>query len=387
MRRIAGKLFLFLLTVVFTLTCLPCVGTAESSGVIREDEIEALFDAYLTENDLNPDLISVAYEYTATGERWYHQEDRWYYSASLYKVPLMMLLTEREYLGELTKDSDINGLPLETVEEEVLVNSNNPVAYSALLYVAQPDVCRKMFCRYADLPEEYYTWDFYGGSYFTARFMTDVMSTLYRNEERFPRMTDCLKRAQPGRYFRLKLDGRWEVAQKYGTYQDEDGTDWNHASGIIYTPHPFILTVMTKYGGISETILGDLAALFCGYTIRADSRLAAEQLKNAEMTDALSDDTPAGDTLRGTEDIISDLQMSETTEDEDRRMDSSQARPENQVEYAATDRETLTPLSEAESSGGRLAVIAASLGLELILGLLLIFTRQRHDKRRQRRRK
>ena len=171
MRRIAGKLFLFLLTVVFTLTCLPCIGTAESSGVIREDEIEALFDAYLTENDLNPDLVSVAYEYTATGERWYHQEDRWYYSASLYKVPLMMLLTEREYLGELTKDSDINGLPLETVEEEVLVNSNNPVAYSALLYVAQPDVCRKMFCRYADLPEEYYTWDFYGGSYFTARYI------------------------------------------------------------------------------------------------------------------------------------------------------------------------------------------------------------------------
>ncbi len=387
MKRIVRQLFLLLLTAFLSLNCIPCIGAAEPSGVVREDEIEALFDAYLTENDLNPDLISIAYEYTATGERWYHLEDRWYYSASLYKVPLMMLLTEREYSGELTKDSDINGMTLEAIEEEVLVNSNNPIAYSTLLYIAQPDVCRRMFCRYSDLPEEYYTWDFYGGSYFTARFMTDVMSTLYRNEECFPRMTDCLKRAQPDHYFRLKLGDRWEVAQKYGTYQDEDGTDWNHASGIIYTPHPFILTVMTKYGGISETILGDLAALFCDYTIRADSRLAAEQLKNAEMTDSLSDDTPAGDPLRGTEDIISDLQMSETTEDEDRRMDSSQARPENPVEYAATDRETLTPLSEAESSGGRLAVIAASLGLELILGLLLIFTRHRHDKRRQRRRK
>ena len=387
MKRIARLFFLLLLTMFLSLSCIPCIGAAEPLSVVREDEIEALFDAYLTENDLNPDLISIAYEYTATGERWYHLEDRWYYSASLYKVPLMMILTEREYLGELTKDSDINGMTLEAIEEEVLVNSNNPIAYSTLLFIAQPDVCRRMFCRYSDLPEEYYTWDYYGGSYFTARFMTDVMSTLYRNEECFPRMTDCLKRAQTDHYFRLKLGDRWEVAQKYGTYQDEDGTDWNHASGIIYTPHPFILTVMTKYGGISETILGDLAALFCDYTIRADSRLAAEQLKNAEMTDALSDDTPAGDTLRGTEDIISDLQMSETTEDEDRRMDSSQARPENQVEYAATDRETLTPLSEAESSGGRLAVIAASLGLELILGLLLIFTRHRHDKRRQRRRK
>ena len=369
-----------------SLSCIPCIGAAEPFSVVHEDEIEALFDAYLTENDLNPDLISIAYEYTATGERWYHLEDRWYYSASLYKIPLMMILTEREYLGELTKDSDINGMTLDAVEEEVLVNSNNPIAYSTMLYIAQPDVCRRMFCRYADLPEEYYTWDFYGGSYFTARFMSDVMSTLYRDEERFPRMTDCLKRAQPGHYFRLKLGERWEVAQKYGTYQDEDGTDWNHASGIIYTPHPFILTVMTKYGGISETIIGDLAVLFCDYTIRADSRLSAEQLKKAEMTEALSDDTPAADTQRGTEDRIADLQKAEATEDEDRR-DPLQERSENSAEYAETSRETLTASSEAESSSGRLAVIAAALGLELILGLLFILTRHRHDRRRQRRRK
>ena len=156
--------FLFLLTAVFFLTCIPCIGAAEPSTVVHEDEIETLFDAYVTENDLNPDLISVAYEYTATGERWYHLEDRWYYSASLYKVPLMMLLTEREYLGELTKDTEINGMTLEAIEEEVLVNSNNPVAYSTLLSIAQPDVCRRLFCKYSDLPEEYYTWDFYGGT-------------------------------------------------------------------------------------------------------------------------------------------------------------------------------------------------------------------------------
>lgn len=354
--------------------------------MIREKEIETLFDAYLRENDLNPDLISVAYEYTGTGERWYHLEDRWYYSASLYKVPLMMLLAEREYLGELTKDSSINGLPLETIEEEVLVNSNNPIAYSTLLYIAQPDVCRKMFCRYSDLPEGYYTWDFYGGSYFTARFMTDVMSTLYRNTERFPRMTDCMKRAQPDHYFRLKLGDRWEVAQKYGSYQDEDGTDWNHTSGIIYTPHPFLLTVMTRYGGISETIIGDLAELFCEYTIQADSILPAEQPENAETTNALSDDTTAADTLRRTEDRSSDLQKSEPTQDEERTMDSEQAPPEDAVKFEVTDSGTLTPAYEAESPSGRLAVIAAALGLELILGVSMAFMRYQRGKRQKRRR-
>lgn len=386
MRRNARQFFLFLLTVCFSVAFIPCIGAAENPSVIREKEIETLFDAYLRENDLNPDLISVAYEYTGTGERWYHLEDRWYYSASLYKVPLMMLLAEREYLGELTKDSRINGLPLETIEEEVLVNSNNPIAYSTLLYIAQPDVCRKMFCRYSDLPEEYYTWDFYGGSYFTARFMTDVMSTLYRNTERFPRMTDCMKRAQPDHYFRLKLGDRWEVAQKYGSYQDEDGTDWNHTSGIIYTPHPFLLTVMTRYGGISETIIGDLAELFCEYTIQADSRLPAEQPENAETTNALSDDTTAADTLRRTEDRSSDLQKSEPTQDEERTMDSEQAPPEDAVKFEVTDSGTLTPAYEAESPSGRLAVIAAALGLELILGVSMAFMRYQRGKRQKRRR-
>ena len=47
-------------------------------SVIRTEEIEALFDAYLKENDFDPELISIAYEYTATGERWYHREDQWY---------------------------------------------------------------------------------------------------------------------------------------------------------------------------------------------------------------------------------------------------------------------------------------------------------------------
>ena len=369
------------------MTCVSCIGTAEPFSVVREDEIEALFDAYLTENDLNPDLISVAYEYTATGERWYHLEDRWYYSASLYKVPLMMLLTEREYLGELTKDTEINGMTLEAIEEEVLVNSNNPVAYSTLLYIAQPDVCRRQFCKYSDLPEEYYTWDFYGGSYFTARFMSDVMSTLYRNEERFPRMTDCLKRAQPDHYFRLKLGDRWEVAQKYGTYQDEDGTDWNHASGIIFTPHPFLLTVMTRYGGISETIIGDLAALFCDYTILADSRLTAEPPEKTKTSESILSDTLTLDTVQRTEDTTLAQLMPETADDEDRSGNSGRENPQNPATYEGTEQGEQAALSETESTHGRLAVIAAALGIELILSLSLVLMRLLHDGRRNRRRK
>lgn len=382
MRRNARSLFLLLLLAVFCFLQRKSDACAEAAlSVIRTEEIESLFDSYMKENDFDPELVSIAYEYTATGERWYHREDQWYYSASLYKVPLMMLLTEREYQGELTKESVINGMTLETIEEEVLVNSNNPIAYSTLLYIAQPDVCRRMFCGYSDLPEDYYTWDFYGGSYFTARFMTDVMSTLYENAEQFPRMTDCLKRAQPDHFFRLKLGNQWEIAQKYGTYQDEDGTDWNHTSGIVYTPHPFILTVMTRYGGISETIISDLAVLFCEYTLQADSRLLTQK----ETPTAV---IPVGDRtdpvpVQNTSDETSVFLMSEAM-----KAENTTGFPEDNDSSESVDPERLQDLPGHKSEIGRSALIAAAFGLEVILiGSAFWLRSRKRDKRNQHRRR
>ena len=361
MRRNRGLLAALMITLLLSL-CVPQAGALASTALIREGEVETLFAEYCAEHDLDPGLISIAYLYTETGETWYHQEDRWYYSASLYKVPLMMLLTEQEYEGILTGDSLINGIPLRDIEEEVLVQSNNPVAYSTLLYFGTPDATRKMFCRYSSLPEDYFIWDFYGGSYFTARYMTDVMYTLFREPDRFPRMIDCLERAQPGHYFRLRLEGQLMIAQKYGTYQDEDGTDWNHTAGIISTPHPFILTVMTKYGGISETILGDLAVLFRDYTFQLDERLASslEQADNSlaqQETEAAKSEKP---------------KTVETKNGESAHQAALEAEP-TVPEIPLTEKDP----SVAEPAVGRGTLLLGEFGLELVLVLLLFLQKIR----------
>ena len=365
MRRKRGLLAVLMITLLLSLRT-PQAGAVSLPALIREGEADALFAGYCGEHDLDPALISVAYLYTETGETWYHQEDRWYYSASLYKVPLMMLLTEQEHDGTLTADSVINGMTLRDIEAEVLVQSNNPVAYSTLLYFGAPDVTRRMFCRYSSLPEDYYTWDFFGGSYFTARYMTDVMHTLYQNPDRFPRMIDCLTRAQPGHYFRLRLDGEVDIAQKYGTYQDEDGTDWNHAAGIVYTPHPFLLTVMTKYGGISERILGDLAVLFRDYTRLLDERLAAAQeVEESPPAHAASVDNGASGFSAPTE--------AEPTATEPTLLpvpavtETSAAVPEPGNETPGTE----------PAAAGRGVLILGGLGLEAVLVLLLVLRKNR----------
>ncbi len=221
--------------------------------------LQEIVDNYFWETGVSPDLVSVGYVCPETGTRWYYNEDRAYYSASLYKVPLMMLLAEKEAAGELTQESEIYGMPLSEIEEQVLVWSNNDLAYSMLWYFGEPSNTRRMFQRYSDLPDEAFDWEFVAFSYFTAAFMTDVMETLYTREENFPHVLERLCRAQPEHYFRLKLEGQFEIAQKYGYDVDADGNAWTHTAGVIYTPTPFILVVMTHYGGMGENVVSDLA--------------------------------------------------------------------------------------------------------------------------------
>ena len=271
----------------------------EVDSFLDPDGLQTMLNRYFEEKDILSDLVSVGYVYTETGETWYHNPDCWYYSASLYKVPLMMLLAERVAAGELTNESEICGLPLSLVEEEVLTFSNNDIAYSVLLSMDRPDAVRRMYQRYSSIPEEDYPPEFAGYSYFSARFMTDVLQTLYSDPERFPNITDCLLDAQPGHYFRLILGDEIPIAQKYGRDSDLDGNDWNHTAGIFYTRHPFILTVMTRYGGISETIIGDLAVMFYDYSLQLDSHF--DEWKAMQTQDVLLQDTeketPAEDPL------------------------------------------------------------------------------------------
>ncbi len=274
MRRIIS----ILLISVMMLSC-SVISIAENNGDssslaktlsgLNADEIQSMFDTYIEANALQKDLISIGYADAETGETWYWNEDKQYYSASLYKVPLMMMLSEKVSSGELDAGTEINGMTIPYIEEETLTYSNNDIAYSMLLWFGEPSSVRMQFSKYTTLPEEYFDWGFTAYSNFTARFMTEVMLTLCREPERFPNVAECLKEAQPGHYFRLGLeDSEIEIAQKYGSYHDDfDGSDWNHTAGIFYAEHPFVLTVMTRYGGISEIILSDLAKLFLEYSL------------------------------------------------------------------------------------------------------------------------
>ena len=271
MRRLLRSLLPLLLCLSFLVSV--SASAEETGGFLDEEKLQSYIEQYMSSHGINPEHLSVGFVYTATGDTWYYNPDFWYYSASIYKVPLMMILAEKEYNGEITRDTKLKGLTLGYAEEIILTYSHNDYAHLMMSVVAdtEPD-CREYYKNYVDLPEDYYDPDFRDYSYFTARFMTQVMTTLFNEPERFPNIVECLKAAQPDHYFRLFIKN-YEIAQKYGSFRDYSNRDFNHTAGFIYTPNPIILTVMSQDIPQPETVIGELAQYFTGYALELDEKL------------------------------------------------------------------------------------------------------------------
>ena len=258
--------------------------TAVDMTIFDDAKLAALVETFIADHasqGVKADNISVAYTYTATGETWFYNPDEWYYSASLYKVPLMMILAQMESNGELTQESDVKGLTLAEAESSILTYSNNDFAHLMLNYLGTDQEAREMYKQFSSQPDEYYDPDFIDYSYFSVRFMNDVMTTLFNEPERFPHIIDCLKLAQPNGYFHLSLDPSIVIAQKYGSYKE-----FNNTSAIIYTENPIILTVMTENVAHAEQVLGDAAKVFTDYTYTLDAQLDTYTAEKAAAEEA-----------------------------------------------------------------------------------------------------
>ncbi len=250
------------------------VGETENCGAIDGEELTRRIEEYMQANNISKSGYSVGYCYTATGDKWFYNADEWYYSASLFKVPLMMLFAEKVYEGELTQDTVLYGQDLTTAEEKILVNSITSDAIVMMGYFGSETECRTSYRKYSDLPDDYFISDYYTSNHFTARYMTDVMTTLCKNDEQFPNIIDCLERAQPDEYFNLTVGKEYEVAQKYGSYEY-----LHHTAGIIYTPNPIVVVVMTDGKALYQDIISETAQILTDYTLELDARLEAERLE------------------------------------------------------------------------------------------------------------
>lgn len=273
MKKILSMLLCLCMVLAVTPAAFAEDGAEEPMNIINGDEIQGIINDYLTSKNISPDKVSIGFCYTATGDEWFMNGDEWIYPASLYKIPLMMVLSEKVKSGELTQESNISGLTVDKIEEYIIVYSNNDWAHTIRAYLGGDEAWRTEAMKYSKLQEADYSPDYMTYCYFNAKYVTDVLETLYAAPENYPNIIECMSRANPNEYLRTNLEGKYDVAQKYGSYQEPNGTLNNHAAGVIYTPNPIIVTIMTKNVDSYNAVIGHIGELLAEYALSLDSKL------------------------------------------------------------------------------------------------------------------
>ena len=279
MKHTLHKLFSLLLCLVLLLSLAP-MALAEEESLLDEAALDRWIQDYLQQHGIGGgnQLFSVGFCYTATGDCWFYNADKFMYSASMYKVPVAMLLAEKEAAGLINQDTDLGGGTLRYLESTALTFSNNDSGHAMLNYLGEDNSGKasKLCMKYASLDQAYYDQDFFDYSYYSARFITQVMETLCAGgEERFPHVIENLLIAQPDSYLNLSLSGKYQVAQKYGAFQERNGNSNNHITAIVYTPNPIIVTVMTRNVDDFQQRMADIGEYLANYALELDEKLSS----------------------------------------------------------------------------------------------------------------
>lgn len=243
-----------------------------SDGITAADEAELAEVVKKASDEANVSSadIGVAICFTRSGECCYYNADEWMYGASLYKLPMIMKFSNMGKNGELEGLGEGFRQNIEKIKEGCLVYSDNSWALALSKYVF-PDSAqlRQINADIAGWTEDMLPQDFYKTMCYSPRFMLDILKELYVNADEYPGVIDYMRQASPERYFRREMEGRYVIAQKYGSADDV-----THAAGIIYTEYPVLLVVMTSGTGVSNggKLVGIVSKAVMDYCEAVDER-------------------------------------------------------------------------------------------------------------------
>jgi len=281
---------------IFAMLCLLCAmlpaafaapaadtAPAEEKAAPTAEELfegkswDQVIEAFLLKHGIDHEGIALGYYNTVTGEEHYLRPDQYMVAASMYKVPLNMVFAERVYNGEMTWETELYTVPYQQILEETIINSNNNYAEVLWLNLGSYQQFRRDVAPYMGEDPDNVDWKYYENNFFTCRQMMHCMKLLYEESERFPKVLDTMKKAEPNNYFSLYED-RYEIAHKYGFLQEEFHFYMNDCA-VVWTDDPIVIVMFTDNVNNTYEVMADYCTLMCDYTqYNSDKRRAAERL-------------------------------------------------------------------------------------------------------------
>lgn len=268
------------LLLALSLCILPVHAAEPEDGTVYFTEwsegLDEIMADYMEEHGLSEKNFSMGYLYTGTGEYWYYNEEKLMIGGSIYKLPLNMRVTEKVLAGELSWDDRVAGVLLPEAQHMSIAYSNNPISEAMQRYMVGRESgyyidYRNEIAKYSGSFLESIPNGYYSGNVFSSEFMLNTILYLYNHQETFSDIIGYMTESTPGANFRL-YEGDYTIAHKYGA----KNAVLNDV-GIIYTPTPFLLVVLTDGAANREEILGELCLLMTEYTLGLDAKYEAER--------------------------------------------------------------------------------------------------------------
>ena len=112
------------------LTLMPAARAAYGEETFEGKTWEEVVAGLMDEYHVDPERVAMGYYNTVTGETHYHRGDQYMVAASMYKVPLNMVFTERIANGEMDWTSIVGGYRNERVPVAAIVQLEQAPANS-----------------------------------------------------------------------------------------------------------------------------------------------------------------------------------------------------------------------------------------------------------------
>lgn len=290
--NVLRKSLLFLLLFALLLPLVPAAQALDASAEADDPRFadkswEEIVEDFLNEHNTRGEKVACGWCNTVTGEEHYYNGDQYMVSGSMYKVPMNMIFTERVHNGELSWDTFIGGYRYEYCLHATIVDSNNDIARSMWEYLGGYQPYRHLLAPYMGEDPATVDQKFYENNFSTPRQMIYALNLLATESERFPRLIDEMKQAEPSKYFKVRAH-EYEMGHKYGYYTEGSRLYLNDCA-IIYTEEPICIVIFTDTVPEPYALLADFCDLMIDYTEystprrREAERLAAEEAAIAAL--------------------------------------------------------------------------------------------------------
>lgn len=276
-KRAAG--FAAALCLLLVLLCAVPAHAADDDDRFQGKTWDEVVEVFLSERGIDPEKVALGYRNTVTGEEHFLNGDIYHMAASMQKVPLNMVYTERVRSGEMTLNERIDGYPYAKALELTIVNSDNDLAYRLWMKLGGFREYRSMIVPYMTDDPDSLDPIFFRDNYFTARQMIHCLNLLQTESERFPGLIGMMRLAEPKNYFNYH-EQSYEIAHKYG-YLKVLTTQYINDCAIVYTDEPIVIVMFTLSLPKPYDALADYCSLMADY---AQYHTELRRVEEAQVT-------------------------------------------------------------------------------------------------------